>query len=71
MKGWWWAMRNGSAWIVVVALAVSAFVGVAAVAQSVREHSLEPIWTVGWIPAALVAAIARPQKAGHCRRWRP
>ena len=35
-------MRNGSAWIVVVALAVSAFVGVAAVAQSVREHSLEP-----------------------------
>jgi cytosine/uracil/thiamine/allantoin permease len=63
-------MRRRSAWSVVVALAVGVVVGAAAVAQSIREHSLEPIWTVGWIPAVLVASLARPHAAGQCRRRR-
>ena len=33
-------MRKGPAWIVVLALAVAVVVGAAAVAQSIREHSL-------------------------------
>ena len=57
-----------SAWIVLVALAVATVVGAAAVAQSVREHSLEPIWTIGWIPAVLVASLARPRTTAQCRR---
>jgi hypothetical protein len=64
-------MRRMPALIVVVALAVAVLVGAAAVAQSVRQHSLEPIWTVGWIPAVLVASLARPHAAGQCRRRRP
>jgi hypothetical protein len=52
----------------ILALAVAVVVAAAAVAQSVSEHSLQPIWTVGWIPAALVAALARPQAPGQCRR---
>jgi hypothetical protein len=61
-------MRKRPARILILALAVAAVVGAAAIAQSVRDHSLEPVWTVGWIPAALVASIARPQTAGQCRR---
>ncbi len=61
-------MRKRPAWILVLALAVAVLVATAAVAQPVSEHSLQPIWTVGWIPAALVAALARPQTAGLCRR---
>jgi uncharacterized membrane protein len=63
-------MRRRPAWIVVVAPVGAVVVGAAAVALAVREHSLEPIWTVGWIPAVLVAALARPQAEGHCRRRR-
>lgn len=62
------AMRKKPAWIVLLALAVAVLAGAAAVAQSVTEHSLQPIWTVGWIPAGLVASVARPQTAGQCRR---
>jgi hypothetical protein len=63
-------MGKRPARIVVLALAVAAVVGAAAIPQSVREHSLQPIWTVGWIPAALVASLARPQTAGQRRRSR-
>ena len=61
-------MRKAPPWIVIRALAVAALVGAAAVAQAVSEHSLRPIWTVGGIPAALVASLARPQTAEQCRR---
>lgn len=63
-------MGNRPAWIVVVAVALAAVVAAAAVAQSVREHSLQPIWTVGWVPAVLIASLARPRTARQCRRRR-
>jgi hypothetical protein len=41
----------------VVALVAAVVVAAAAIAQAVREHSVEPILTVGWIPAVLVASV--------------
>jgi hypothetical protein len=48
----------------VVALSVTA----AAIARAIGEHSLEPIWTIGWIPAVLIASIGRPNRRGDCVR---
>ncbi len=60
-------MRKRLAWIALLAPAV-AVVGAAAVAQSVTEQSLQPICTVGWIPAGPVVSVAQPQTAAQCRR---
>jgi hypothetical protein len=43
-----WAVAIGS--LVLVLLIAGA-----AIAQAVRQHSLDPIWTVGWLPAVVVA----------------
>jgi hypothetical protein len=59
-------MRRRLAWIEVVALGAAVAVAVAVGAQAVREHSLEPIWTVGWIPAVLVGAVGPRQSARRC-----
>jgi hypothetical protein len=52
--------------IEIVALGVAVIVAVASVAQAVRDHSLEPVWTVGWLPAVLVATIGRPHARRRC-----
>ena len=50
---------------VVATLVVAGFVASAAIAQAIREHSWQPIWTIGWLPAVLVAALGpRPQMRG-------
>ena len=36
-------------------LALSAIILGAAIAQAIRQHSLDPVWMVGWLPAVLVA----------------
>ena len=36
-------------------LALSAIIFGAAIAQAIRQHSLDPVWMVGWLPAVLVA----------------
>ena len=51
-----------------VAIVAGAVVAGAAIAQAIREHSWEPILTVAWIPAVLVASLSRPQSARRC--WR-
>jgi len=38
-------------------LLIAGVVAGAAIAQAIREHSLEPIWSVGWLPAVLVATL--------------
>ena len=43
-------------WIVAaVTVAVSVIIIGSAVAQAIRQHSLDPVWSVGWLPAVLVA----------------
>lgn len=59
-------MRKRPVWIGLLALAVVVVVGAAA--QSVPEQSLQAMSTVGWLPAGLAVAFARPQTAGQYRR---
>lgn len=35
--------------------ALAAIIIGAAVAQAIRQHSLDPVWSVGWLPAVLIA----------------
>jgi len=51
-----------------VAIVAAAVVAGAAIAQAIRENSWEPILTVAWLPAVLVASLSRPQSARRC--WR-
>jgi hypothetical protein len=40
-------------WIVAGTVAVSVIIIGSAVAQAIRQHSLDPVWSVGWLPAVL------------------
>ena len=63
-------MRKTRQLLVVVAVAAALVVAATAVVQALSRHSLEPIWTVGWIPAAIVASVAsltQPRMADRCR----
>ena len=51
-----------------VAIVAAAVVAGAAIAQAIRENSWEPILTVAWLPAVLVASLSHPQSARGC--WR-
>ena len=57
--------RRRVGWLDVVALVVAVVVAGAAIAQAIREHTLDPIWTVGWIPAVLLGTIG-PRTTGRC-----
>jgi hypothetical protein len=49
-------MGTRTRWIVAaVTVAVSVIIIGSAVAQAIRQHSLDPVWSVGWLPAVLVA----------------
>jgi hypothetical protein len=49
-------MGTRTRWVVAAgSLAVLLLVAGAAIAQAIRQHSLEPIWAVGWLPAVMVA----------------
>lgn len=56
------------------AIAIAAIILGAAIAQAVRQDSLDPIWTIGWLPAALIGALYRPAARRSCwprRRAQP
>lgn len=49
-------MGTRKRWIVVAgAFAVSAIILGSAIAQAIRQHNLDPVWSVAWLPAVLVA----------------
>jgi hypothetical protein len=41
-------------------------VGAAAIAAAIGEHSWQPIWSVGWLPAVLIATLRRPAGPRAC-----
>jgi hypothetical protein len=50
-------------------LALSAIILGAAIAQAIRQHSLDPVWMVGWLPAVYPSMTGRggPRSArGRC-----
>jgi hypothetical protein len=48
--------------VVIPVLAIAAFVAVASIAQAVREKSWSLIWSIGWLPAVLVASLWTPTR---------
>ena len=72
-------MATRNRWILAAATAVLASIIMSsAIAQAVREHSLGPVWMVGWLPAVLVAvypAVTGRDRQAHrpclSRLWRP
>jgi hypothetical protein len=49
-----------------VAIGIAVFILGAAIAQAVRQDSLDPIWAVGWLPAVLIGALYRPAGRRPC-----
>jgi hypothetical protein len=47
-------------------LAIAALVAVATVVQAVRQGSWAPIWSIGWLPAVLVASLWAPAHDKAC-----
>jgi hypothetical protein len=45
-----WILRAGT-------FALSAIILGSAIAQAIRQHSLDPVIMVGWLPAVVVAAL--------------
>ena len=52
--------------VLVPVLAIAAFVAVASLVQAVRDDSWAPIWSIGWLPAVLVASIWMPAARKRC-----
>ena len=55
-------MRPWIRWLRVIAALAAAFVAVSAVAAAIRQGSWDPIITVGWIPAVIIAAWPGPHR---------
>ena len=52
--------------VVIAVLGIAAFVAVASVVQAARQDSWAPIWSVGWLPAVLVASLWTPAARTSC-----
>jgi hypothetical protein len=55
-----WIMAAGT-------FAVAAIILGSAIAQAIRQHSLDPVWMVGWLPAVLVAVYPSMTGRGRAR----
>ena len=47
-------------------LAIAVFIAVASVAQAIRQDSWAPIWSIGWLPAVVVASLWVPASGASC-----
>ena len=57
--------RHSRIYVLVTLLSVGIVAG-AAIAQAIREHSWEPIWSVAWLPAVLIATLRRLASPRAC-----
>ena len=68
-------MRPSRIYVVVTLLSVAVVAG-AAIVQAIRERSWQPVWSVAWLPAVLIATLGRRASPRGClprlrRRARP
>ena len=49
-------MNSWARWLQMIAGLAAVFVAVSVAVQAIRQASLEPVITAGWIPAVIVAA---------------
>jgi hypothetical protein len=57
--------RHSRIYVATTLLAVGIVAG-AAIAQAIRERSWQPIWSVGWLPAVLVATFGPRRSTRAC-----
>jgi hypothetical protein len=68
-------MGTRTRWILAAGMFAAAIVAGSAIAQAVRQHSMDPVWAVGWLPAVLVAVYPSVTGRGRparrpCLPWR-
>jgi hypothetical protein len=64
-------MGTRTRWIVAAGtVAVSVIIIGSAVAQAIRQHSLDPVWSVGWLPAVLAGVYPVLTGRGRSERGR-
>jgi hypothetical protein len=56
--------------IAAVVVAIALFVAVSTVVAAIRQGSWGPVWATGWLPAVLVASLARTDSTRRRRRLR-
>jgi hypothetical protein len=59
-------MRRRFGWGDWVTIGAATVVLAASIAAAIRQNSLDPIWTVGWLPAVIVAQLGRRERAKRC-----
>jgi hypothetical protein len=59
-------MSKRFGWYVWVSLGLAALISAGAVAQAIAEHSWQPILSVAWLPAVLVASLGTRRTTGRC-----
>lgn len=60
--------RHSRIYVWVTLLGVGVVTG-SAIAQAIRERSWQPIWSVAWLPAVLIATLHRPASPRDCLPW--
>ena len=64
-------MGTRTRWILVAGtFALSAVIIGSAIAQAIRQHSLDPVWMVGWLPAVLAGVYPALTGRGGSAHWR-
>ena len=64
-------METRTRWIVAAgAFAVSAIILGSAIAQAIRQHNLDPVWSVAWLSAVPVAVYPALTRRGGSARGR-
>ena len=64
-------MGTRTRWIVAAGtVVVTVIIMGSAIAQAIRQHSLDPLWSVGWLPAVLVGMYPALTGRGRSARGR-
>ena len=61
-----WSRLHRHPAIAAVVVAIALFVAVATVVAVVRQDSWGPVWAIGWLPAVVIASLARTDSV-RCR----
>ena len=64
-------MKPWVRWMYLVAGVAAAFVAVSVVARAIRQGSWDPIISVGWLPAVIVAMLPASYRRCRTRRGNP
>jgi hypothetical protein len=59
-------MQRRFGWYEWITVGLFALVAGAAIAQAISERSWEPMLTVAWLPAVLVASLSTRRTRGRC-----